>query len=69
MNLIKGTKDFPLFSPNSAFPDNRMMTLADAFLMFPANGPKGIIRQRLIRSMEHFECKFPCAGFGGMLRR
>lgn len=46
MNLIKGTKDFPLFSPNSAFPDDRMMTLADAFLMFPANGPEGIIRRR-----------------------
>ena len=62
-------KDFPLFSKNSAYTDDTVMTIAvaDAFLGAPEE-EEGI-RQRLIESMQRFGKMFPRAGYGGMFRR
>lgn len=63
------SKDFPLFSPDSTYTDDSVMTLAvaDAFLGAPQED--AVIRKRLIQSMQHYGRKFPYAGYGGMFRR
>lgn len=65
------TKDFPLFSKNSTFTDDTVMTIAVAEVFLdkelPAND--GIIRQRLIESMQRYGKLYPHAGYGGMFRR
>ena len=63
------SKDFPLFSKNSTYTDDTVMTIAvaDAFLNAPED--EEMIRQRLIASMQRFGKLFPCAGYGGMFRR
>lgn len=63
------SKDFPLFSKNSTYTDDTVMTIAvaDAFLDTPED-EEGI-RQRLIESMQRFGRLFPRAGYGGMFRR
>ena len=63
------SKDFPLFSKNSTYTDDTVMTIAvaDAFLDTPED-EEGI-RQRLIASMQRFGRLFPRAGYGGMFRR
>lgn len=64
-------KDFPLFSRNSTYTDDTVMTIAvaDAFLSTAANAEDADIRRRLIRSMQTYGRKFPYAGYGGMFRR
>ena len=64
-------KDFPLFSPDSAFTDDSVMTLAvaDAFLSLPSEAEDEDIRRFLVRSMRSYGRKFPYAGYGGMFRR
>ena len=63
------SKDFPLFSPDSTYTDDSVMTLAvaDAFLGAPQED--AVIRKRLIQSMQHYGRKYPYAGYGGMFRR
>ena len=63
------SKDFPLFSKNSTYTDDTVMTIAvaDAFLNAPED--EEMIRQRLIVSMQRFGKLFPRAGYGGMFRR
>lgn len=65
------SKDFPLFSRNSKFTDDSVMTLAvaDAFLSLPPQASAGDIRRRLVQSMQTYGRKYPCAGYGGMFRR
>ena len=65
------TKDFPLFSRNSKFTDDSVMTLAvaDAFLSIAPNTDDADIRRRLIQSMQFYGQTFPHAGYGGMFRR
>ena len=65
------TKDFPLFSRNSKFTDDSVMTLAvaDAFLSIAPNTDDAEIRRRLIQSMQTYGQAFPHAGYGGMFRR
>ena len=60
------TKDFPLFSPESRFTDDTVMTVAvaDAFLSFPAGASDEAIRQQLIRSMQRFGRLHPGIGYG-----
>ena len=64
-------KDFPLFSRNSEFTDDSVMTLAvaDAFLSIAPNTDDVEIRRRLVRSMQTYGRKYPYAGYGGMFRR
>ena len=65
------SKDFPLFSPNSTFTDDSVMTLAvaDAFLSLPPEASEVEIRRFLVRSMQTYGRKYPYAGYGGMFRR
>lgn len=65
------SKDFPLFSRNSKFTDDSVMTLAvaDAFLSIAPNTEDAEIRRRLIQSMQTYGRKYPYAGYGGMFRR
>lgn len=65
------SKDFPLFSRNSKFTDDSVMTLAmaDAFLSIAPNTDDAEIRRRLIQSMQTYGQAFPHAGYGGMFRR
>ena len=64
-------KDFPLFSRNSRFTDDSLMTLAvaDAFLSLPPQATEVEIRRFLVRSMQTYGRKYPYAGYGGMFRR
>ena len=65
------SKDFPLFSPNSTFTDDSVMTLAvaDAFLSLPPQVSDEDIHRFLVRSMQTYGQAFPHAGYGGMFRR
>ena len=65
------TKDFPLFSRNSKFTDDSVMTLAvaDAFLSLLPETTDEDIRCQLIQSMQTYGQAFPHAGYGGMFRR
>ena len=60
------SKDFPLFSPDSAFTDDSVMTLAvaDAFLSIAPNTDDADIRRQLVRSMQTYGRKYPFAGYG-----
>ena len=64
-------KDFPLFSPDSAFTDDSVMTLAvaDAFLTLPPKAEDEDIRRQLVQSMQTYGRKYPYAGYGGMFHR
>ena len=65
------SKDFPLFSRNSTYTDDSVMTLAvaDAFLSLPPEATDADIRWKLIQSMQTCGEKFPYAGYGGMFLR
>ena len=65
------TKDFPLFSENSTFTDDTVMTIAiaDAFLDETLPMDEEIIRKKLIASMQRYGKLYPHAGYGGMFRR
>lgn len=60
------TKDFPLFSPESRFTDDTVMTIAvaDAFLAATPEDSGEVIRKHLIRSMQHFGQAYPRIGYG-----
>ena len=62
------TKDFPLFSRNSQFTDDSIMTLAVAEALMdtkPEDGEKAI-QARLVKSMQRLGRKYPGAGYGCM---
>ena len=65
------SKDFPLFSPDSAFTDDSVMTLAvaDAFLMLPPKAADEDIRRQLVQSMQTYGRKYPYSGYGTRFRR
>lgn len=58
------TKIFPLFSGNSTYTDDTVMTLAvaEAFLAEPET--EEALRQKLVTSMRSFGREFPRAGYG-----
>lgn len=60
------TKDFPLFSPESRFTDDTVMTIAvaDAFLAVSPDVPDSVIRNQLIHSMQLFGRNYPNIGYG-----
>lgn len=65
------SKDFPLFSKNSTFTDDTVMTIAiaDTFLGEALSMDEEIIRKQLIASMQRYGKRYPHAGYGGMFRR
>lgn len=64
------TKDFPLFSKNSVFTDDTVMTIAvaETFLDAQPDADREWIRNRLIKGMQRFGARYPHAGYGGMFR-
>ena len=65
------SKEFPLFSKNSTFTDDSVMTIAVGYAFLDAQPYADIewIRRRLISSMKQYGRMFPYAGYGGMFRR
>lgn len=65
------SKDFPLFSPDSTYTDDSVMTLAvaDAFMSIAPNAEDSDIHRQLVQSMQCFGHAFPYAGYGGMFCR
>lgn len=58
------TKDFPLFSEDSYFTDDTVMTIAVAEAFMGAPDDENVIRQRLIQSMQKWGHRYPGAGYG-----
>lgn len=60
------TKEFPLFSPDSTFTDDTVMSLAvaAAFMAIAPDAQDGEIRCEVIRSMQRYGRAFPDAGYG-----
>lgn len=58
------TKDFPLFSEESYFTDDTVMTIAVAEAFMNAPDDENAIRERLIRSMQKWAHRYPNAGYG-----
>ena len=63
------TKDFPLFSTESHFTDDTVMTIAVAEALINAPDDEEVIRRRLIDAMQKYGKRYPHAGYGGMFRR
>ena len=65
------SKEFPLFSENSQFTDDTVMTLAvgEVFCDAQPNADPEWIRMRLIRGLQHYGRKYPDAGYGVMFSR
>lgn len=64
----KKTKAFPLFSGDSTYTDDTVMTLAvaDAFADARANRNDQWIKNRLVKAMQQYGKLYPNAGYGGM---
>lgn len=64
------TKDFPLFSPESTFTDDTVMTLAVFWAIFDGNpeAEQSFLRNRLIGIMKRFGELYPDAGYGAQFR-
>ena len=58
------TKNFPLFSPNSCFTDDTVMTIAVAEALLDAPEDDDRIREALIKSMQKWGRLYPDAGYG-----
>lgn len=63
-NRGKKTKKFPLFSRQSAFTDDTVMTIAVAEAFLDAPLDEAHLRQRLIQSMRKWAYRYPYAGYG-----
>ena len=58
------SKDFPLFSKNSTFTDDTMMTIAVAEAFMDVPDDEEVIHQRLIQSMQKWGHRYPGSGYG-----
>ena len=58
------SKDFPLFSKDSLFTDDTVMTVAVAEAFMDAPDDEELLRRRLIRSMQKWGHRYPDAGYG-----
>lgn len=65
------SKQFPLFSKESTYTDDTVMTLAvgQAFLDAGVNASDEKISQRLAETMRDFAKLYPHAGYGGMFNK
>ena len=57
-------KDFPLFSEDSYFTDDTVMTLAVAEAFMGAPDDEDAIRRRLVAAMQKWGRRYPGAGYG-----
>ena len=64
------TKEFPLFTRESQFTDDTVMTVAvaEALLGLPADAPDAAVREAVVRSMRRWGRAYPHAGYGGRFR-
>jgi len=63
------TKDFPLWSAESEFTDDSVMTIAVAEALMDAEGqPDEIIREVLVQSLKKWGHRYPGAGYGNRFR-
>jgi len=64
------TKDFPLFSKNSQFTDDTVMTVAvaEALLSIDRDADTKTIRQAITASMQKWGWEYPRAGYGSRFR-
>ena len=63
------TKDFPLFSKDSRFTDDTVMTIAVAEALLDTMGQSDeAIKAAVVRSMQKWGKKYPHAGYGGRFR-
>ena len=64
-------KDFPLFSKESHYTDDTVMTIAVAsvFMKIPEDAPDEAIRLEVTRRLQLFGNRYPHADYGGMFRR
>ena len=60
------TKEFPLFSGDSEFTDDTVMTVAvaEAFLDVQAGEDEDTVRRRVIDRMQYWGRRYPYAGYG-----
>ena len=65
------TKVFPLFSEDSEFTDDSVMTIAVAYAFLPVQPEMedDAIRQRVVAKMQKYGRLYPHAGYGGRFRR
>jgi ADP-ribosylglycohydrolase len=64
------TKDFPLFSKDTQFTDDTVMTIAVAdALMESADEADDEVKAAFVKSMQKWGQKYPYAGYGGMFSR
>ena len=64
------TKDFPLFSRDSSFTDDTVMTIAVAEALMDSTGQSDdSIMATLVRSMREWGKKYPYAGYGKKFRQ
>ena len=64
------TKEFPLFSRESKFTDDSVMTIAVAEALMDAMGKSDDeIKAELVASMQKWGKRYPHAGYGGMFRQ
>ncbi len=58
------TKQFPLFSKNSMFTDDTIMTIAVADALMGAPDDEATIKWRLVEAMQRWGSMYPHAGYG-----
>ena len=65
------TKEFPMFSDESHFTDDTVMTIAvaEALLGVSHEAPDGVICDDIISTMHRWGRKYPNAGYGGRFRQ
>ena len=64
------TKEFPLFSQESGFTDDSVMTIAVAEALMDTMGKSDDeIKAALVTAMQKWGRRYPNAGYGGMFRR
>ena len=63
-------KDFPLFSKESCFTDDSVMTIAvaEALLNVGDNADEDKVTSEIVKSMQKWGKKYPNAGYGGRFR-
>lgn len=59
------TKDFPLFSPQSTFTDDTVMTIAVANALLRSRQESVPFREMVVREMRDFGGRYPGRGYGG----
>ncbi len=64
------TKDFPLFSPESRFTDDTVMTVAVAQALLDTPGrEEAAVKDALVKAMRHWGRRYPDAGYGARFIR